>query len=107
MSVNLEDKIRINSLYDIYKGLLTEKQRNYFEYYFLQDYSLSEIAEILEVSRNAVHMQLKNVVKNLENFETNLKILANNHKRRKYIEELKQNLTDKELLAILSELEKV
>ncbi|XFA98201.1 YlxM family DNA-binding protein [Candidatus Izemoplasma sp. B36] len=78
--MDLENKIRLNELYDIYGELLTEKQRTYYEYYYLKDYSLSEISEILEVSRNAVHMQLKNVVKHLENYENKLKILDKNEK---------------------------
>ncbi len=72
--MDLKEKIRLNSLYDIYGELLTEKQREYFEYYYLSDYSLSEISDILSVSRNAVHMQLKNVVSHLEHYETTLKI---------------------------------
>lgn len=73
--MNLEDKIRFNKLYDIYGDLLTVKQREYYEYYYLKDYSLSEISDYLEVSRNAVHVQLKNVIKHLENYENKLMIL--------------------------------
>ena len=78
--MDLENKIRLNELYDIYGELLTDKQRTYFDYYYLKDYSLSEISELLKVSRNAVHMQLKNVVKHLENYEEKLKILDKNEK---------------------------
>ncbi len=107
MSINLEDKIRINSLYDIYKGLLTDKQRDYFEYYFLQDYSLAEIAELLNVSRNAVHMQIKNVIAHLEKFEDNLLIHANDQRRRKLIEEMKSKNKSEEVSDLIEKLEKV
>jgi predicted DNA-binding protein YlxM (UPF0122 family) len=71
----LEEKIRSNSLYDLYGKLLTEKQREYFEYYYQNDYSLSEIAALLKVSRNAVYDQIKIVVGHLENYEEKLGLL--------------------------------
>ena len=40
---------RINHLMDFYAPLLTEKQLEVLEYAFREDYSLSEIAEIMEV----------------------------------------------------------
>ncbi len=86
--MNLEDKIRLNSLFDIYGDLLTDKQKEYYEYYYLRDYSLSEISEILKVSRNAVHMQLKNVVKHLENYEEKLKILKTKNKLNDIIQKI-------------------
>ncbi len=89
--MKLEDKIRMNSLYDIYGKLLTEKQRMYYEYYYLSDYSLSEISEILSVSRNAVHMQLKNVVSHLENYEKILKMLEKKKKINSIIDQIDKN----------------
>ena len=107
MSYNLEEKVRLNSLYDIYRELLTEKQRDYFEYYFLQDYSLSEIAEILNVSRNAVHMQIKNVITHLENFEDNLQIYSKDKNRQKIFSKINEMELSEELRELISKLEKV
>ena len=50
----LEKKQRVNLLMDCYSDLLTEKQQMYLDYYYHDDYSLSEIAEALNVSRIAV-----------------------------------------------------
>ena len=36
----------IVNLYLIYKELLNEKEKNYFEYYYFEDYSLAEIADL-------------------------------------------------------------
>ncbi|MDN6570226.1 MAG: DNA-binding protein, partial [Staphylococcus equorum] len=47
--------IRMNYLFDFYQSLLTNKQRNYLELFYLQDYSLSEIADTFDVSRQAVY----------------------------------------------------
>lgn len=51
--------MRMNYLFDFYQGLLTEKQRNYLELYYLEDYALSEIAETYQVSRQAVYDNIK------------------------------------------------
>jgi len=105
VTMDIKEKMRINSLYDIYGELLTDKQKEYFEYYYRQDYSLSEIADILSVSRNAVHMQLKNVVGYLENYENKLKMLKNREKIDRIIEKIDSGYATVE--EIKTELEKV
>ena len=59
-------------LYDIYKNLLTDKQRNYFEEYYLYDCSLAEIAENHNVSRNACFDALKKTEDLLNEYESKL-----------------------------------
>ena len=54
-----EDRIRFGSLYEIYGALLTAKQRQCLELYFCEDYSLAEVAEEMQVSRQAIHDLLK------------------------------------------------
>lgn len=103
--MDLKEKIRLNELFDIYSELLTEKQQMYFEYYYLKDYSLSEISELLSVSRNAVHMQLKNVVSHLDNYEEKLNVLKNKHRINKLIENINEEKVD--LIGVVKELEKV
>jgi hypothetical protein len=103
--MDLKEKLNLNSLYDIYGELLTEKQKVYFEYYYLQDYSLAEISEILKVSRNAVHIQLKNVINHLENYESKLLVLKNKEDIKKIIKKI--NNQELSLEEITKELEKV
>ncbi len=105
VTMDIKEKMRINSLYDIYGELLTDKQKEYFEYYYRQDYSLSEISDILSVSRNAVHMQLKNVVAYLENYENKLKMLKSREKIDRIIEKIDSGYATIE--EIKTELEKV
>lgn len=71
----MEKIIYLNNLYDYYKELLTEKQKSYFEDYYQNNLTLSEIAENNDVSRNAIHKQLKDTIKILENYEEKLKML--------------------------------
>jgi len=76
----MEKRIRLNMLYDYYKDFLTDKQQEYFEDYYYNNYSLGEIAEDNNVSRNAVHNQLKIVEEKLEEFEHNLELVAKKEK---------------------------
>ncbi len=103
--MELENKVKLNSLYDIYGELLTQKQKEYYEYYYLQDYSLSEISEILSVSRNAVHTQLKNVVQHLENYELKLKVFEKKTIALKLIKKIENETISMD--AIKKELERV
>ncbi|MBQ3254081.1 MAG: DNA-binding protein [Acholeplasmatales bacterium] len=65
---------QIIALYDIYRSLLTEKQRLYFEDYYYSDLSISEIAENYNISRNGVHDQIKRATQALYEYEEKLKI---------------------------------
>ena len=71
-----QQRMRLGRLFDIYGGLLTEKQRTSLGLYFYDDLSLSEISEELGVSRQAVHDLLKRVEQILERYETTLGVLA-------------------------------
>ena len=52
-------KIRINTLLDYYGGLLTERKQQIYRYYYREDLSLQEIAELEGISRSAVHDTVK------------------------------------------------
>ncbi|MEN2666392.1 putative DNA-binding protein [Listeria aquatica] len=99
---------RMNMLFDFYEGLLTEKQKAYLSLYYLDDFSLGEIAEEFEVSRQAVYDNIKRTEESLENYEEKLGI-------KKYIEReqvlhkleeayLKAGLQDAEVEALFNEL---
>ncbi|MDE7384837.1 MAG: DNA-binding protein, partial [Anaeroplasmataceae bacterium] len=75
MSMTFEKREEIISLYDTYGVLLTDKQKNYFESYYFDDLSITEIASNFEVSRNAVFDQLKRVNLILMEYEEKLKIV--------------------------------
>ena len=66
--------IEIVMLYDIYGMLLTSKQRLYFEDYYFKNLTLSEISLKYNISRNAIHKQLKVVETKLNEYESILKI---------------------------------
>ena len=59
----------MNALFEFYSTLLTEKQMNYMELYYADDFSLGEIAEEYHVSRQAVYDNIKRTEKILEDYE--------------------------------------
>ncbi len=65
----MKKNIYLNEIYVYYKDLFTSKQQMYFEDYYLNDLSLSEIAENYNISRNAVHNQLKIVEEKVLEYE--------------------------------------
>lgn len=64
--------VKIGLLFDYYGQFLTAKQREVMHLYFENDYSLSEIAEELHVSRQAVHDMIKKSKKALYEYEDRL-----------------------------------
>ena len=75
--MELEKTKRVNDLIDLYGNLLTVNQLNILELYYMEDLSLKEIAEELNVSRNAVHDSLKRSLITLEDYEEKLCLLEN------------------------------
>jgi predicted DNA-binding protein YlxM (UPF0122 family) len=71
------DKIlRLTLLYDFYGALLTEKQKEIFEMYHLNDLSMQEIGEQFDISRQAVNDLLKRTEKILTGYEEKLNLVA-------------------------------
>ncbi|WP_162150713.1 YlxM family DNA-binding protein [Acholeplasma equifetale] len=102
----IEKNAYLNILFSFYGNLLTDKQRSYFEMYYFEDLSLQEIADELNVSRNAVHDQLKNVEKHLLEFESKLNLYKQYQKRQEIIKKIEEtkDLTYLEELRKLDEL---
>ena len=103
----LSRKEHIISLYDVYKDLLTEKQRDYFESYYYNDMSLSEIAELSSVSRNAVFSSLKQIETILADYEEKINLSKKNEKLQAIISkyENSENVEVQEIIKELKEME--
>lgn len=76
----MEDFIYYNELYDLYGSLLTEKQRKYFEDYYFNNLSFSEMALNYQVSRNAMFKQIHIVTDKLKEYEDKLQLRAKREK---------------------------
>ena len=66
------DAFEMALLFDTYGGMLTDKQRECFDMRYNQDLSLGEIADMMEVSRQAVNDNLKKTEALLRRMEENI-----------------------------------
>ena len=71
----MEKIVEQGLLYDFYGELLTERQQQVYESVVLEDYSLSEVAEDLGISRQGVHDLSKRCNKTLEGYEAKLHLV--------------------------------
>ena len=71
----VEKIIEKGLLYDFYGELLTDHQKSIYEALVLEDYSLSEIAEMYGISRQGVHDLIKRTNKTLLEYEGKLHLV--------------------------------
>ncbi|GEP74791.1 putative DNA-binding protein [Weissella thailandensis] len=104
--MELEKSMRLNMLFDFYQPLLTVKQNNYLQLYYADDYSLGEIAEEYQVSRQAVYDNIKRSTQLLENYEDRLHLYDDYQNRQQAADHLndyiQQNYPDDEALIRLA-----
>lgn len=93
----LEKTTRINMLFAFYQRLLTEKQSIYMTLYYEDDFSLGEIAEEYEVSRQAVYDNIKRTVKILETYEEKLGLVGIFKQQNELVARLRARLVEKEV----------
>lgn len=106
------DKILLlTMLYDFYSELLTKKQKEIFELYHLDDFSLNEISDQFGISRQAVLDSIKRTEKALLKYEEKLSLVSKYTKRKENIEKLINKLentnSSENLINIKSELNKL
>lgn len=97
--MQIEDKIILNQLYDIYYELFTKKQQQIYELYIEDDFSKSEIAETLKVSKPYITKIIKEINTKLvyyeeilmiqTNYQKNIKILTDNQIDEKIIKKIR------------------
>ena len=88
-------------LYDFYSSLLTEKQREYFEDYYFNNLSLSEISENMGISRNAIHKAIKLIEKKLLFYEENLSLYEKNVRLKDVIDKIDDKNIKEDLEGLL------
>lgn len=90
--MSIESMVRMNQLYAYYHPLLTARQGEILSLYYEEDYSLAEIAEYYQVSRQAVHDTIKRSENVLEQYEANLKLLERRLQREAWLQEMEVSL---------------
>ena len=94
--MELEKTKRINDLIDFYGNLLTSNQLNILELYYMEDLSLKEISEELNVSRNAVYDSLKRSLATLEEYEDKLNLAKREEIKKELLEKI-EDLSKEEI----------
>ena len=96
----MEDREYLVILYDYYGELLSDKQREYFEEYYFDNLSLSEISENDGKSRNAIHKSIKSSSSKLYEYEEKLGL----YKKKKKLDSIIDKIDDARLREELEEL---
>lgn len=86
----MEKFVEQTLLYDFYGELLTERQQQVYESVVLEDYSLSEVAENLGISRQGVHDMIKRCNLTLEEYESRLHLVEKFLCIRKQVQKIKE-----------------
>lgn len=91
----VEKLVEIGILFDFYGKLLTEKQYGVVELFYIEDFSLSEIGEELNITRQGVYDTLKRAEEKLYQYESTLGLASKfreNHHNIKRILELTEEI---------------
>ena len=92
--MNIEKMVEIGLLFEQYKELLTDKQREMVSLYYEEDYSLGEISENLGVSRQGVYDTLKRSEKILREYESKLHLVAKLKDKEKLLKSIREKIID-------------
>lgn len=108
---NMDKIYYITLLMDFYGELLTDKQRAVMSGYYFDDYSLNEIAEEHNITRQAVQDMIKRTEKLLKQYEEKLLLVDKYISRKAIVEKAVKELKDMENSIndsnLLSKIEKI
>ena len=86
--------IYYETLFDYYGELFTDKQKEYFIDYYFNNLTLQEIADNNNVSKNAVHKNIKDVTEKLDYYESKLNLYNNKKKIEELIKDIDKNIKE-------------
>ncbi len=109
----MEKNVKVSILCEIYGELLTEKQYNFLDDYYNNDYSLSEIAENYGITRQAARDNIVKGENKLFEYEEKLGIMKRRLNQEQQIVKILSELTkiqtklsDEEIASILENVKK-
>ena len=105
--MEIEQVIKISQLYDFYSELLSEKQNQYLNDYYFNDFSLTEISENYDISKQAVSNNIKRTITELEQYEEKLNLIKLNNERLFLLNELRKSTSDEGILSYVDQLIKL
>ncbi len=92
--MDIEKMVEIELLYSQYASLLTSKQREIISMYYEEDYSLGEISQLLNISRQSVYDSLKRSENTLKDYEKKLEMVKSSQKLEKIVIEFEKEIED-------------
>lgn len=107
--MEIEKTIRMNVLFSFYKKMLTSKQASYMSDYYENDYTLAEIADNHDVSRQAIYDSIKRTEATLNQYEEKLKLVEEFENRQEIIDKIQKYIkhhypNDQELMLLVSKI---
>ena len=73
--MDIKAKLETSALFEVYGNGLTDKQKQVIDFCVLQDLSLGEVSDLLNISRQAVKYTLDNAIQSMLKLEHKLNIL--------------------------------
>ena len=100
----MEEKIRRGRLFDFYGELLSDHQKEIYEAYVIDDLSMTEIADLVGITKQGVSDQIRRCSQSMEEMEQKLKLCERFDRIGEHLDEIirlakSQGLTDIEDLA--------
>ena len=109
--MRMDSKLEISLLYDFYKELLNNSQQQVIELYVNDDLSLSEVADILSISRQGVRDSLNRATKKLRDYENKLHFYQNYNEQQQtvgkilgYAKEIRGSTDDSKIIGLCDRL---
>ena len=85
---------RMTMLFDFYGELLTDRQKEFFDLYYNEDFSLSEIADEIGITRQGVRDAVRRAEDMLDSLEDKLGLIARFDRLRAQRDEILEILSD-------------
>ena len=95
--MKLDEYVKFNRLFDVYGALLTDRQREVVELYIFNDLSLFEIAERLNISRQAASDAISSARTRLSEYETKLRLIEKTDSLKKQLEALNSRIESEDI----------
>ena len=97
----MEDFVYYNDLFDIYRFTITETNQTIFTYYYAENLSMQEIADIKNISKSRVGTIIKNIEQKLDKYEEALCLYKKYNKLNELLELEDINIIKMELDKII------
>ena len=100
-----EKNLAISDLLDTYSAVLSDRHRELLDYYYNQDLSLAEIAELVGISRQGVRDGIKKAEKELFSLEERLHLVQRFFRIRERAEQILADCSAETAVAVQQLLE--